>query len=129
MVVGNESISAGSPTCARGHQCGFRSNQKECHEQGGRSRFSTPWASRPLHRDAHLARSCCARVREGHRSVENQSTPRDPYALLTSRIGPGRRWVNRLTWVDQYVRADSKEWKGCARCHPIANETANTDAA
>jgi hypothetical protein len=70
---------------------GFQSNQKECHEQGGRSRFSTPWASRPLHRDAHLTRSCCARVRGGHRSVENQSTLQDPYALLTFRVGPERR--------------------------------------
>ena len=51
-----------------------QSTQKEFREQGGRSRFSTPWASRPLHRDAHLARSYCARRRGDRRSVENQST-------------------------------------------------------
>jgi hypothetical protein len=66
--------------------------------------FSTPWASRPLHRDAHLARSCCARVRGGHRLADNHSTLQDPYALLTFRIGPERRWVNRLPRCSQYSR-------------------------
>lgn len=109
---------------------GFQPNQKECHEQGGRSRFSTPWASLPFHRDAHLARSCCARVQGGHRSVENQSTLQDPYALLTFRIGPERRWVNRLPWCGQYVRSPCRR-RGVVRVcqrHPIANETANTDS-
>src|SRR6202007_1721284 len=91
---------------------GFQSNQKECHEQGGRSRFSTLWASRPLHRDAHLARSCCARVRGGHRLVENQPTLQDPYAVLTLRIGAERRWVSRLPWVVNTCEPTASSGKG-----------------
>jgi hypothetical protein len=74
--------------CTRGHHCGVQSNQKECHEQGGRSRFSTLWALHPPHRDAHLARFCRARVQGGRRSVENQSTLRDPYTRFRKPWDP-----------------------------------------
>jgi hypothetical protein len=42
--------------------------------------------SYPLHRNAHGAQSCRAKVQAGHRSVENQSILRDSYTLLTFGI-------------------------------------------